>query len=58
MFTYNFIWNAIYIISNSNWSKKPSADFSWDGVNFIPSSWYGAVFGIYYESNVDSTLMS
>ena len=30
-------------------------DFSWD--NFLPSSWYSAVFWIQYENNGDNTLM-
>lgn len=31
--------------------------FSWDRVNFLPSSWYTAVFQIRYENNVDYTLI-
>lgn len=31
--------------------------FGWDGVTFLPSSWYRAVFWIYDENNDDNTLM-
>ena len=31
--------------------------FSWDGVNFILSSWSSAVFWIWCENNVDNILM-
>ena len=31
--------------------------FSWDRVNFLPSSWYSVKFWISYENNVDNTLM-
>ena len=31
--------------------------FSWDRVSCLPSSWYGAMFWISYEKNVDNTLM-
>lgn len=30
----------------------------WNKVNFLPSSWCRAVFGILSESNVDNTLMA
>ena len=31
--------------------------FGWDRVNFLPSSWYSAVFWIECENTVDNTLM-
>ena len=31
--------------------------FGWDRVNFLPSSWYSAVFWILCENTVDNTLM-
>lgn len=29
--------------------------FAWDGVNFLHTSWYGAVFGICAEKSVDNS---
>ena len=31
--------------------------FGWDRINFLPSSWYSAMFWAQYEKNVDNTLM-
>lgn len=34
----------------------PCPGLGWDGVHFLPSSWYSAGFQIQYVNNVDNTL--
>ena len=47
------------LISSSFWEVQIDLcpDFSWDRVNFLSNSWYGIVFWVQYEKNVDNTLM-
>ena len=47
---------AVHRLSPAKHSSR-CPGFRWDRVNFLPSSWYSAMFWIQYEKNVDNTLM-
>lgn len=48
-------WAGFKCDWNNNIPTCPG--FSWDRIHFLPSSWNSVVFGIYYENNVDNTMM-